>query len=114
MRRSDTTNMTTFGKNLWTLRKVHGLRQEDLAKALGISRDMMSYYESKAKNPTVEFVLLVADYFKVSTDELLREQANQITKPGPTSHLEHLLSQIRELPNDKQKAVTTILEMALK
>ena len=49
MRRSNDKNMSTFGRNLWGLRKKNGLRQEDLAKALGISRDMISYYECKAK-----------------------------------------------------------------
>ena len=113
MRRSDDKNMTTFGKNLWSLRKKHALRQEDLAQALGISRDMISYYECKAKNPTIEFVLSVADYFSVSTDELLRDSNEVVIKPGPISQIEKLLEQVRSLPKEKQKAVSTVLEMAL-
>ena len=113
MRRSDDKNMSTFGKNLWRLRKKYKLRQEDLAKELDTTRDMISYYESKAKNPTVEFVLLVANYFKVSTDELLKEPEDVSKKPGPVSKLDQLMNQVRSLPKEKQKAVTTVLEMAL-
>ena len=105
--------MPTFGKRLWALRRQRGLRQEDLAAELGMTREQISYYECKATNPTVEFVLQAAEFFGTSTDELLREEP-QVRKPGPVSKLEQQLTQIRSLPAERQKAISIVLELALK
>ncbi len=112
MKRSNDENMTAFGKALWALRKEKKLRQEDLAKALGVSRDIISYYESKSKNPTMDFVIKVAEYFNVSIDFLLKDKTS-LSKPGPASKLERQLELVRKLPKDKQKAISTVLDMAL-
>ena len=112
MKRGSDDNMTVFGKQLWNLRKKRGMRQEDLAEALGVTRDTISYYESKAKNPTVEFVQKVSDFFKVPIDELLKEEDKR-RRRGPQSKLERQLEMVRQLPKDKQKAISTMLDMAL-
>jgi transcriptional regulator with XRE-family HTH domain len=113
MKRSSDKNMTVFGRNLWGLRRRKGMRQEDLGKALGIPRYKVSYYECKAKNPTVDFVQRVADYFGVSTDELLRDAPEENSKPGPKSKIECQLEAIRQLPPKKQKTVSEMLDMVL-
>lgn len=102
--------MTVFGRNLWRLRKKHGLRQEDLAKAIGVPRDTVSYYECKAKNPTVDFVQKVADYFGVGTDDLLLDTPENRIKPGPKSKVEEKIEAIKQLPQDEQKAVFTLID----
>jgi transcriptional regulator with XRE-family HTH domain len=113
MKRSSDTNMTVFGRNLWALRRRRGMRQDDLAKALGVTRFTVSYYESKAKNPTTEFVQKAADFFGVGTDDLLREAADRRPKPGPKSKIERQLEAIRRLPPKKQKTVSEMLDMVL-
>ena len=95
------------------LRRKHNMRQEDLAKILGVSRATVSYYEYKAKNPTTEFVQKVADHFNVSIDELLLPEADHVTKPGPASKIEKQLEAIRKLPPKKQKTVSEMLDMVL-
>ena len=113
MKRSNFDNMPPFGKKLMKLRQSRNLRQEDLAEVLGVSRTTISYYEGKARNPTTEFVRKIADYFGVSTDQLLKDEGSVGSKPGPTSKLERQLEQIRRLPKEKQKAISTVLDMAL-
>ena len=113
MKRSNFDNMPPFGKKLMKLRQSRNLRQEDLAKVLGVSRTTISYYEGKAKNPTTEFVRKIADYFGVSTDQLLKDDCISTKKPGPQSKLELQLELIRKLPREKQKAISTVLDMAL-
>ena len=114
MKRSNYDNMPTFGKKMMLLRKAHNMRQEDLAKELGTTRVQISYYESRAKNPTIEFVQKVAEFFNVSTDQLLKEEIETPPKPGPESKLERQLELIRHLPSNKQKVISDMLEMVLK
>jgi transcriptional regulator with XRE-family HTH domain len=59
-----------FGRNLIELRKEKGLNQEDVAKALGISRVALSHYERGERKPDIEIVYMVAEYFDVSIDYL--------------------------------------------
>ena len=110
MKRSSDKNMTVFGRNLWRLRKKRDMRQEDLAKAIGVPRDTVSYYECKAKNPTIEFVQKVADYFSVGTDELFLDAPENRIKPGPKSKVEEKIEAIKGLPKNEQKAVFTLID----
>lgn len=113
MRRSSDKSMTVFGRNLRRLRRQNNLSQEKFAEALGITRDTVSYYESKAKNPTIDFVQKIADYFGVSTDQLLCEATEKKPRPGPKSKIEAQLEAIRKLPPKKQKTVSEMLDMVL-
>lgn len=53
------------------LRKVHGLRQIDFAKILGISQSTLSTWESGRYEPDAESLVRIAAYFNVTTDYLL-------------------------------------------
>jgi transcriptional regulator with XRE-family HTH domain len=66
-----------FGKKLHYLRVQSGFTLQELARQLGHSaHGYISELESGKKAPTVKFVLKVADLFKVSTDELIRDELN--------------------------------------
>ena len=54
------------------LRKAKGISQEELADKIGISRQAVSKWESGQATPDVEKVLLLSDYFEVTTDYLLK------------------------------------------
>ena len=114
MRCKEDSELTTFGKHLRALRRSKGLRQEDLAKALRVSRDKIVYYELRAHNPTMDFVMKAAEYFGVTVDELLWEDNARRNNRGPVSRLERQLRMIRQLPTEEQKAVSTMLDMALR
>ena len=58
-------------KNLATLRKEHGLSQQKLASDIGLARNTICQYESGNRVPDVSTLVLLADYFGVSTDYLL-------------------------------------------
>ncbi|MBB77844.1 MAG: DNA-binding protein [Crocinitomicaceae bacterium] len=60
------------GKNLKLLRKRAKKSQEDLAKELGLTRSSYSGYENNVAQPNIESLMLISDYFKVSIDELVR------------------------------------------
>ncbi|MDF2884955.1 MAG: family transcriptional regulator [Clostridiaceae bacterium] len=52
------------------LRKERGLTQEELADELNISRSEYAHYESGKRKPTVEIMIIIADYY-TSIDFLL-------------------------------------------
>ncbi len=60
-----------LGKKLKELRKSYGLTQEKLADALGISRVNYTRYETDKARPDYETLILLADFFDVTTDYLL-------------------------------------------
>lgn len=60
-----------FNENLKYLRKSRRLSQENLAKELGISRNMIASYESRSIEPKLSLLINIADYFSVSVDNLV-------------------------------------------
>ena len=60
-----------FCVKLQELRKRKGITQEELAKALYVSRTAVSKWESGRGYPSIESLKALAEYFGVSVDELL-------------------------------------------
>lgn len=60
----------TIGKNIKNLRKRDNRTQEDLAKALGVTCQAISRWESNGGYPDMELVPAIANYFHVTIDEL--------------------------------------------
>lgn len=54
------------------LRKAKGISQEQLADALGVSRQAVSKWESEQATPDIDKIILMSEYFEVTTDYLLR------------------------------------------
>ena len=93
------------------LRIERGWSQAELGHRLGISRGMVAYYESCAKNPTLEFLEKAAAVFDVSLGELTGgEHSASKRKPGPSSRLEQLTDELARLPKGKQRVVVQMLE----
>lgn len=68
-----------FSQNLKMLRllQIPHLTQERLANKLGVSRKTYAQYEQGKRMPPAWFVLNTANYFKMSMEQLLREQLNK-------------------------------------
>ncbi len=60
----------TIGKTIKDLRKRDNRTQDDLAKALGVTCQAISRWESNGGYPDMELVPAIANYFHVSIDEL--------------------------------------------
>jgi transcriptional regulator with XRE-family HTH domain len=102
-----------FGQRMTAFRAARGMTQYQLADALGMKRDLVAYYERSAKNPSLELVKKVSDYFGVTVGEMLNDTAKKRTKPGPPSRLEQLTARLARLPANEQKVVMNMLEGAL-
>ena len=54
------------------LRKQHGMSQEQLADAVGVSRQAVSKWESEQASPDLDKVVIMSDLFDVTTDYILK------------------------------------------
>ena len=52
------------------LRKQAGLRQEDMARELGVSRQTIIAIENDKYNPTLELAMKIARLLKLHVDEI--------------------------------------------
>ncbi|PED91578.1 transcriptional regulator [Bacillus cereus] len=69
-----------FGTRLHTLRKERKLRQEDMAKQLGIARTTYAMYEQGNREPDYNTLIKLATFFEVSIDYLLgTTETRQVT-----------------------------------
>lgn len=65
------------------LRKSRGISQEELADKVGVSRQAVSKWESEQSTPDIEKLILLSNFFDVTTDYLLKgiepvsEKANE-------------------------------------
>ncbi len=60
-----------FGDKLKSLRKEAGMTQTDLAKRLGITKSVVSYYERQERTPSPDVLIQLTDIFHVTSDYLL-------------------------------------------
>lgn len=75
--------MAQFDKILKLLRSEKKMSQQELANALGISKSSINMYERGDRQPNLNVLEKIADYFNVDIDYLLGRTAktNKIIKP---------------------------------
>jgi len=71
------------------LRKIKGISQEELADKLGVSRQAVSKWESEQSIPDMDKVILMSDFFEVTTDYILKgiEAKKQTDKEGVNANM---------------------------
>ncbi len=57
--------------NIKQLRQSHNMTQTELAERLGVSKQCVSNWENDYIQPSIEMLIKIALFFKVSTDLLL-------------------------------------------
>lgn len=61
----------TFGKNLRTLRLSENISQSKLGDCLGVCNQTVSFWEIGKREPDLDTLLKIAEYFNVGIDFLL-------------------------------------------
>lgn len=56
--------------NLEELRKKHGIKQEELAKELEVSRQTISSLEKGRYNPSILLAFKIAAYFELTIEDI--------------------------------------------
>ena len=73
-----TTNIV-FSDRLSKVREERGIKRQQAANDIGITRASLEYYEKGQRKPDTEILMKLCDYYKVSADYLLGISDAQIT-----------------------------------
>lgn len=71
--------MNHLAKRLYDLRTERGLKQDELAEALGVSRQAVSKWEMGTGTPTLENLKAISDYFGVTLDSLVNGDGQTVS-----------------------------------
>lgn len=63
--------MIQLAENLFNLRRQNSFSQEEVADKCGVSRQAIAKWENDESHPTIEKLILLADLYDVSLDELV-------------------------------------------
>ena len=72
-----------FGERLRDLRQKAGLQQNELGEKIGLSSNGVGMMERGYRGTTIEKLVLLAEYFHVSTDYLLGITDDPTWRGGP-------------------------------
>lgn len=87
--------MMTFNNRLRHYRKRKRLTQEQLAKELGIKRSTYAKYETGENKPDYNTLKKIADFFEISTDELLgRSFKNETDGFNALKEIDYFLNEL--------------------
>lgn len=95
-----------LGNTILRLRKEKGLTQEELAMEVGVSAQAVSKWENGNSLPDIYMLNTLADYFKVSTDELLSRK-NYIKKVLAVVPSKNLLQKLKVLSREYGYIITS-------
>ncbi len=86
--------------NLKMLRKSDGLTQSQVAQALNIGTQAYSYYERGDREPPLELLCKMADYFNVSVDYLIGHESKAVMDRPDSAIAENFIREFGELFSD--------------
>lgn len=92
-----------IGNKIRTLRKKQGITQEQLAERIGVSFQAVSKWENDIAMPDITLVPVIAQYFGVSTDELLSYDSAE--KDEEIERIVYEAAECRETDPEKGRAI---------
>ena len=111
----------TFGCKLKNIRISMGLSQEEFAKKLNTTKQVISRYEKEQRTPKITVAQTYADILNVSLNDLIDNNVDlTIEKNAPVS--EDVLSEselllielFRQIPEESKPLVLSMIKAALK
>ena len=98
---------SSIGRNLRIYRRESGLRQEDLARAAGVSGNYIGMVERGEKIPSLETLVALLNALHISADMVLTE----VVESGYTVKESLLAEQIGRLPQRERRRIHTVVEV---
>ena len=95
----------SFSQILSELRRASGLSQRKAASDLGISQARLSHYENGAREPGLNFVCRVCDYYNVTADYLLGRSPNPDGTDRGADIARVFIAEMRSLVNKTEAAL---------
>lgn len=69
-----------YGEALKQQRKLNGYTQEQLSKETGILQPNISAWENNVYTPSIDFCVILADFYGITLDELIGRDSNNLKK----------------------------------
>lgn len=91
-----------FSAALSELRRQRNLSQRQVAADLGVSQALLSHYENGLREPRLDFVVKVCDYYDVSADFILGRE----DRSAHARRAEELFHRMRELCDEADAIFT--------
>lgn len=107
--------MSNFNNQLKKLRQEYSLSQQELADKIGISKSSINMYERGEREPGIETVKRIADFFNVDVDYLFgisdvkKRQGFKIERANKS--VAHNIQQHRERANLSQNQLAKMLDV---
>ena len=98
-----------FARILQDLREDRDISRKDLAMVLNISVSTLGMYEQGRREPNIDMLIKIANYFDVSIDFLVGRSFKNENNEVLTEAL-HLKNQIDKLPQGYKDIVNFMLE----
>lgn len=102
-------------KNLRLLRESHGVSQQKLADAVGLTQQSINKYENHKIEPDIATLMLIADFFHTSVDYLIGHTEAQAEYEGvPVYRLNadevKLVNQYRQLSLKEKDSIHLVMD----
>lgn len=91
-----------LGNNIRSIRKQRGLRQEQLAEAMGVSVAAVSKWETNQSFPELTVLAELADFFEVSVDTLIGHSLK-------ADRMEELIAQMENAAENREEETAAAL-----
>lgn len=99
----------TFAECLQELREDRDISRKDLAIVLNISVSTLGMYEQGRREPNIDMLIKIANYFDVSIDFLVDRSFKNENNEVLTEAL-HVKNQIEKLPQGYKDIINFMLE----
>ena len=105
--------MQKRGEILYELRKQKGIKQSTVADILGISQQAYLKYEHGEADPTIDALIKLSDFYKVSIEFLLGLDTERPQNPfemlGLDTSSKNVVEEFAGLPDDSRKFILDIV-----
>lgn len=98
-----------FARILQDLREDRDISRKDLAMVLNISVSTLGMYEQGRREPNIDMLIKIANYFDVSIDFLVGRSFKNENNEVLTEAL-HVKNQIDKLPQEYKDIINFMLE----
>ncbi|EJV41765.1 helix-turn-helix domain-containing protein [Bacillus toyonensis] len=106
--------MSTLGNRIKKVRQDKGMKQYDLAEAIGVGFTTVSLYEAGKREPRRETLEKIALVTNVSVDYLYGLTDNKVLDRGKLNQEEieatELMKRIMKLPPEKREIINTLID----
>ena len=106
---NESSKKSKFAANLGKLRREKGLSQRQAAAELGVSQALLSHYENDSREPRLDFVVKICDYYGVTTDYMLgRTKERGYVATRLSAKVSGILDSIEELRSAEENLISKL------